>query len=541
MKFLNISIVFLYFCVSSCISSQKRVEVYEEIVRYADSVHNANTWVPPYTGVFLYGSNMAWKNGNWRDEDVADILIGNTSRNWEGVGVNSLRPALYEDFVETWGYDIRVDAFQYYSEHGASHNVVFIGDRPSDAHREKKQYIPGVPSESYENLYEPIWDNGENGTPVNDNNFYALYVYKLVQKYKDYVKFWEIKNEPDFTPYPECGYNPAGKGCNWWDKDPSPEILSNLHAPVQSYIRMLRISYEVIKSVDPDAYICVGGIGYESFLDAILRNTDNPDQGKVTEQYPYKGGAWFDCLSFHIYPMYLLKKWTNMGFMFSRHSDAAVAEVENTTAKFMYLLNKYGYGRGYPSKEIIITETNIPNKQVEDYIGSEIAQRNYLVKLAVIAQKIRISGIYPFCPWDFAEQDDDNGSEYDYKGFYKPIPDSPEEDNLRMHQSGTAWRTTSKILGKRKYDKIETARLNLSFQIDGGAFYSDETNDYIYVLWAKTTKDFSEDASASYSFPETMNVTDLTFIAWDESETDISGNTVKLSGSPVYIKTAVVE
>ena len=537
MKFFHLCFFYLYICISSCVSNPKNPEIYEEIVLYADSVHNANTRVPPYTDVFLYGSNMAWKNTNWRDEDVAGILLGNKNRNWEGVGVNSLRPALYEDFVEAWGYDVRVNTFQYYSRQGAINNVVFIGDIPSDAHREKKQYIPGVPSESYENLYEPIWDNGENGTPVNDKNYYALYVYKLVQKYKDHVKFWEIKNEPDFTYIPECGYNPPGKGCNWWDKDPSPEVLHNLHAPIQSYIRMLRISYEVIKSVDPEAYICVGGIGYESFLDAILRNTDNPDHGKVTDRYPYKGGAWFDCLSFHIYPMYFLKRWSGRGFQYFRHSDAAVAAVENQTDVYTELLKKYGYGRGYPVKEMIITETNVPNKQVGDFIGSELAQRNYLVKLAVAAQKKHISGIYPYCPWDAKEQNDKDGAEYDYKGFYKPIPDSPQGAELRMHESGIAWRTTSKLLGERKYDENETSRLHLPSEIDGGAFYSAVTNDYLYVLWAKTTKDLSEEASASFSFPEPMNVTGITSFAWDERETEINGNTVKLTGSPVYMKT----
>jgi hypothetical protein len=298
---------------------------------------------------------------------------------------------------------------------------------------------------------------------------------------------------------------------------------------------MLRISYEVIKSVDPDAYICVGGIGYASFLDAILRNTDNPDDGKVTDQYPHKGGAWFDCLSFHIYPMYFLRSWHLFGFKHFRHSDAAVEAVENQTDAYTELLEKYGYGRGYPLKEMIITETNIPNKQVGEFIGSEIAQRNYLVKLAVVAQKKRISGVYPFSPWDAKEQYE-NGAEYDYKGFYHPLPELPR-GALRMHESGVAWRTTSKLLSERRYDENETKRLNLPSEIDGGAFHSAISNDYIYVLWAKTTKDMSEEASASYTFPEELKVKEMTIISWDEKETGISGNAIELTSSPIYIKT----
>ena len=528
MKYFPALIIFLCFCTTSC--AQKPNDIPETSMG-----QNANTLVIQYTDQFLYGSNMAWFNNNWRDEDVADFLIGNPGRGWEGVGVNSLRPALYYDFVENWGYGIRIDAFKHYYERGAKNNVVFIGDRPSDEHREKRQYAPGLKSESYENLYEPIWVDNEKGTVVNENNYYALYVYNLVQRYKNYVKFWEIKNEPDFT-YTSCGGKSPGEDCNWWTKDPLPSDLNNFRAPIQSYIRMLRVSYEVIKHLDPDAYVCVGGIGYASFLDAVLRNTDNPDNGKVTDRYPHTGGAWFDCLSFHIYPMYYLRRWGNGGFDFFRHTDAAIAAVENQTNEHVDMMKKYGYGREYPAKEIIITETNIPSKQVGDWIGSIEAQRNYLVKLAVAAQRIGIIGIHVYGAADDTERDDPNGNEYHYMGFYKPIPNTPA-GTLRMNESGIAWRTASRILGGRKYDAAETARLNLPSGIDGGAFYSASARNYVYVLWAKTTKDMNEESSATYSFPASMNVVSMKRIGWNENETGINGNAITLGGSPVYIIT----
>ena len=160
---------------------------------------NANSTPNVYDGYFLYGSNMGWLNNNWRDEDVADILVGNSTKKIEGVGVTSLRLKLHESFIEDWGYDVRIDAFNHYQNIGTRNNVVFVGDEPSDAHRERKQYVSGIPSESFENLYQPIWDDGENGTPVNDKNYYALYLYEIVKRYKGQVRFWEIKNEPDYT------------------------------------------------------------------------------------------------------------------------------------------------------------------------------------------------------------------------------------------------------------------------------------------------------------------------------------------------------
>jgi hypothetical protein len=495
----------------------------------------ANTKVNVYDGYFLYGSNMAWKNHNWDDRDIADILVGNPSKNIDGVGVISLRPALYEFFVEYWGYDVRASTFQYYRDIGAKQNVVFIGDSPSEQHAERRQYAPGAQSQSYENLYEPIWDNGENGTPVNDNNYYALYVYKVALLYKG-VKFWEIKNEPDLTYDWYCAGAEPSEPCSWWNVDPPPGDLINWFAPIQSYIRLLRVSYEVIKSVDPDAFICVGGIGYPSFLDAILRQTENPDKGKVTDQYPHKGGAWFDCLSYHCYPMYYLRRWNNNigGFDLIRHSDAAAEALINQLKEHEDVLSKYGYGGEYPRKEVIVTETNIPSKQLGESIGSPEAQRNYLLKAAVLGQKNRICGIYPFCVWDDAEQSG-SGGEYNYMGFYKPLPDAPG-GVLRVNESGIAWRTISRMLKERKYDAAETARLALPPNIEGGAFRSSQSNDYVYALWAKTTRDLSETASAAYTFPSSVNANRLNITLWNGTSTTSNGSSVNLNGSPVFVQ-----
>ena len=493
----------------------------------------ANIRKNTYDGYFLFGSNMGWLNNNWRDEDIADILVGNATIKIDGTGVISLRLKLHESFIEAWGYDARRDAFIYYQHIGMRDNVVFIGDEPSNVHRERKQYVSGVPSESFENLYQPIWNDGENGTSVNENNYYAVYVYELVKRYKGQTKFWEIKNEPDLT-WSDCGWTDPGSPCNWWDRDPSPAELNNWHAPIQSYIRLLRVSYEVIKSVDPDAFVCVGGIGYQSFLDAILRNTDNPDGGKVTDQYPYKGGAWFDCLSFHCYPMYYLRSWGNGDWNHFRHSDAAAEAVINQMKAHEQVLKKYGYDGEYPRKEVIITETNIPGKQLGDNIGSPEAQRNYLVKVAVLGQKNRISAIHPFGVWDNAEQTG-TGWEYDYMGFYKPLPDAPG-GNLRINESGIAWRTASQTLRERKYDATETAKLSLPAGIAGGAFHSTKSNDYVYVLWAATSRDLSETASASFTFPTAIRANRLNITAWNGTVSEVNGRVITLTGSPVFIK-----
>ncbi|MEL6941144.1 MAG: hypothetical protein AAFO82_00610, partial [Bacteroidota bacterium] len=226
----------------------------------------ANDIVPAYNAPFGFGINLGWHRG-WTDEQLADLAIGNPEVGIEGVGINTLRPALPENFLEEWGYDIRVNTFKSHVQKGADQNVVFIG-YPSEEHRSKEEYCPGIRSEMFANIYEPIWDGGLNGTPYNDENYYAAYVYELVIRYGDYIRFYEVWNEPDFPKVTFLVQN-RNEERNWWDNNPYP-CDYELRAPIFQYIRILRITYEIVKTLDPEAYVAVGGLGKTAFLDAIM-------------------------------------------------------------------------------------------------------------------------------------------------------------------------------------------------------------------------------------------------------------------------------
>ncbi|MEM8909930.1 MAG: hypothetical protein AAGD05_18925, partial [Bacteroidota bacterium] len=304
----------------------------------------ANETVPVLEAPFGFGSNMGFFPP-WRDEQLADIAAGNADEGVVGAGVRSLRPSLPEHFLEQWGYDIRLHTFQHYANLGIANNTVFIG-YPSEAHQDTTYHCPTYRSEVFANLYTPIWDGGANGTPVNEDNYYALYLYQMVNRYQDYVTFWEIWNEPDFD-HSGNAWKSADMPGNWWVNNPSPCDYA-LRAPVFHYIRMLRISYEVIKSIDPDAYIATGGLGFPSFIDAVMRNTDNPQNGLPNAEYPLKGGAYFDVLSFHAYPHIdgSLREWNQeiQDFVYQRHSDAATDGVIAKKKEFEAVLTKHGYG-----------------------------------------------------------------------------------------------------------------------------------------------------------------------------------------------------
>ncbi len=505
---------------------------------FAQVGFTSNDKVIPYEGHFGYGFNPGY-NPPWTDEQLADIAAG--TKNLDGINANCIRPTLPERFMEEFGYELRLSTLQHYQDLGLTDNTMFVG-YPSDEHRDPTIYCEGSKSEMFANMYEPIWDNGENGTPVNDNNYYALYLYKTVTLYKDYVKFWEIWNEPDFDYTFSKGWLPKGiihRG-NWWDNNPDPCDYA-VKAPVFYYVRLLRISWEIIKTLDPDAYVTTGGLGYPSFLDAIMRNTDNPVDGTVTSEFDKKGGAYFDVLSFHSYPHNdgSLKKWNSAkpGFVFSRHSDAASNGVIEKKKEFENVLFKYGYnGEKYPEKLWILTEVNIPRIQHEDFLGSNQAQKNFIIKSLIECQQNDILQYHVYSLCD-AGSYDGVGKDYQAMGMYEKL-EGVQPYNHKINLAGIAYKTTAKLLKHKRYDAIQTLKMNLPTNIGGGAF-ADALGNYTYVLWARTNKDMSEIASANYKFPSFLDNKELTIKKWDHTvtkkEENLEKNTIALNSTPVFV------
>ncbi len=502
----------------------------------------ANDAVQPYTGGFHPATNLG-EYTSFTEEDLALLAAGgdNPSGSGEvrGVGVKSLRPGLFEGFMEVAGYESKLPAFQYWEDLGMSEHTVIVGF-PSPAHKDPTQYCPGVPSELFANMYEPIWDGGANGTPVNEENYYALYLWKTVSLYKDYVRFWEIWNEPGYDYTGGLGYLPPGAEGSWWDNNPDP-CDYKLRAPIFHYVRLLRISWEIIKTIDPDAYVVVSGTGYPSFLDAILRNTDNPDDGSVTADYPKKAGAYFDVMGYDSYPHFdgSLREWSDslQTWIYSRHSDAAMQGILTTKTAYQEVLDSYGYnGTTYPEKLWIITEINLPRKEYQDYIGSAESQKNFLIKAMTACMKNDILQMQVYKLAEDTEFGDAN-DEFDLMGLYQRL-DYNDQFFQPLNDEGIAHKTASDVLFGLTYDPIRTAALNLPAAADGGAF-KDEHGNFTYVLWAKTTTDKSEVANAVYSFPAGLGISNLLKCEWNSSvshnATPVGTNTLGLTATPIFL------
>ncbi len=501
---------------------------------------NSSSSYVPYYGMYRYGANPGWYGSNWSAENVATLAMGSASLNVKGAGVKTLRVPLYNDHLTTYGLNAELPKFQYYTTLGGGDITAFIGN-PAAANRETATF-PGSTEQAktFKGLYEPIWLDAAQ-TQINPANTYAKYLYDVVKVYGSYVKFWEVVNEPDYT-YSASGWlgdaNPPSAG-SWFDHNPTAAELVNLRAPIQYYIRTLRVSWEVIKKLRPNSYVCTGGIGYRSFLDAILRNTDNPVDGSVTSAYPQKGGAYFDVLSFHNYPMYSLKAWSNAinGFQFSRHSDAAASAFINCKEGMASLLNSYGYnGSTYPKKQFICTETGVSRVSDGDNWGSNDGQKNYIIKAHIASQKADIKQVY----W-YTVGDQTGSSQYDRMGMYRYFGSSSPY-NATITDQGIAAKTTSDLLYGKSYDAARTSALGLPSTVNGGAFRGTD-GSYVYVLWAKTNVDLSENASATYSFPSIVAMSgSVVRKDWNFSQTNASSTipktNISLSGSPSFFTEA---
>ena len=486
----------------------------------------ANDYIRPYTESFQYGTNLGYYNAKWSDEALAATA--------QSLGGHTLRPTLPEDFVERYGYDIRASTFNaYVTTYGMQELTCFV-EGPSAAHRDLTRF-PSTdgPSKLFANLYEPIW-NGDGS--VNSRNYYAIYLFRLQQIYGDKVRFWEVVNEPDFTS------NQADIEA-WRTRAPQPGELVNLQAPIYHYIRMLRISYEVIKKYHPEAYITTGGVGYSPFVDALLRYTDNPNGGTVTAQYPQKAGAYLDALSFHSYPAYKLHYWDTSlpGFRYNRTSDYAAQMVMADRDSMAATLRRHGYGTTYPAKYLLLSETNVGRRTAEDRTGSDDMQRNFGIKTLVLAQKNDIRQVYLYQLGETANAPAPGVSvsgadELALMGLFENLTrDAP--GSQKITQLGQAFATTTKLLYGWTYDATRTAALALPATIDGAAFRKNGT--YTYVLWAKALFDTSEYGSATYSFPVAWNLASLQRYDWNHASTGtrttVLAQGVALSGTPIFL------
>lgn len=111
--------------------------------------------------------------------------------------------------------------------------------------------------------YGSAW---EEGAPSTEKSIeaYGDYVFQMVSRYKDWVKHWEVWNEPNILPF--------------WQ--PKPDV--------EAYTKLLRTAYARAKEADPDCVVIGGALA-------------GADARFLRGMYTHGARGHFDALSYHTY------------------------------------------------------------------------------------------------------------------------------------------------------------------------------------------------------------------------------------------------
>jgi hypothetical protein len=135
--------------------------------------------------------------------------------------------------------------------------------------------LSGAPEASPpQNLYAPVF-NGDGS--INQNNYWARFVYNTVLRYKGRVRVWEMWNEPDLT-------DTNGQGIFW----------AGTRA---DYYRLLKVGYLAAKKADPTVTVLFAGLAYwtdRDYFPAVLDLIQNDASAA-------QNGYYFDVLPWHLY------------------------------------------------------------------------------------------------------------------------------------------------------------------------------------------------------------------------------------------------
>ena len=465
---------------------------------------------------YRLGNGLGYIGNGWDD-----ARMSNLSR-W--AGYDTQRKKLPEQHFADWGYGIELDDAKTNTKLGILDVVGYLAT-PTKEHSSQVSSNPEVCYPA--NLYEPIFlDDGS----VNPNNYWANFVNKAVTIYKEHIKIWEVWNEPDYT------YNQNQVG-NWKTSPPDPSILPHWQGSIFQYIRLIRITYEVAKKVDPTCFVTAGGLGYPEFLDAILRYTDNPNDGSVTKDYPYKGGAYFDCDAYHQYPKYgVTDLETNIGYH-EKGSDMLALKVVMLKKNHEYILKQHGFdGTHYPKKIFVNTETGVNSeKKSNDDVGGDLVRRNWILKLALYSIQYDVKQTHILNLVD----DEKGMGDYTFPGTFESV-----EKGFTFLKSSSKGRLTLQMIhfGKFIYDEGKTKDF-LNSLPEGATgivlkrkFPREEEekyySKYIYSAWIYCEKEEIEgevDLNLNLRFEPLL-------IDWEGTQKNVAHDaTIKLSGTPVFL------
>lgn len=263
--------------------------------------------------------------------------------------------------------------------------------------------------------------------------------------------------------------------------------------------------------------MALGGIGYPTFLSALLRYTDNPADGSTSTDYPSKGDAYFDVLNFHYYPLYT-----------PGNSDAALAGMFSLRDEFQAELTK----ANVTGKSWNATETGAPRYAFGTSPGGDDYARNYILKAMLEAHRQGLLGLDWFLLADGAKVGASTDP-YSYMGLYLNTTGLTATTDAVKTDTGVAYATLGKLLKGAVVDPAATAALALPAATVGGGAFVATSGRPIVALWAKGAS--GEATTATYALAATGPVTAY---AWDYASTAKTQTVTPVAGKATLALTA---
>ena len=217
---------------------------------------------PPFYGV---NSHLTWFDSVERLDRTVQLM--------DEAGVGIVRTVFDWPSIEPEPGVYRWERFDRVVERLAERDIAVLGILDSSA-----PWATSAPS-----LDEPNWQKW----PSEDLAAFGRYVWAVVERYdgdgfadapgSPVIRYWEVWNEPNVDFF--------------WRPQPDAE----------QYVRMLRLSYFVIKVVNPSAVVVLGGMAGNgaSFPPFGLAEEGRDFLQKI---YDRSGGRYFDIANVHLYP-----------------------------------------------------------------------------------------------------------------------------------------------------------------------------------------------------------------------------------------------
>jgi hypothetical protein len=426
----------------------------------------------------------------YTDQQIYALMVG--------AGAWSTRSVIDIYSYQQYGIGTFAPRFAYfYNTLGMRQNVGFLvcNTGPVYANQSTKLTAGGhrsiVPNGLFLNPYNP-------DSSINTANTWAKYCYDFVTGVGQYITYFQVWNEPDYTNTTKGGDSTVAG--TWKTTKPVPDDIPNLYDSIEDYVQLAKIANQVIKRVKPSAKIITGGLGYAWFWQWIIR---------------LNGAQWFDQLDIHSYPFYYWTTcvWNGTGCSPTagafRNSDVAANFVDSAFNAFRTVTFREG-GPDLPmsTTEIAVprwsfnpSNTPFPNNK---YFGSSVCQENFLMKAFQILMQDSAKFVCMYQTGEDADSAQVSGTDpagnpitpFSAMGLYKKLTGAGSIGHEVKTSQGVSDSASARTFANYTVNHTRPSAVSGTRVVEW-----DSSGNKILAAWAIVTHDTVETASGTIILP----------------------------------------